>query len=112
MGTKYRRPRGATGLSYKDDPTAYQRNYWRLVRSEAVAALGGICQVCGEADPVVLDIDHVDGDGHLQLLPGGKKYRYKVYKDVLDGRQDGYQLLCCNCHRRKTLAAGDHLARS
>lgn len=108
MGTKYRRPRGSTGLSFKDDPKAYHRNYWRLIREEATAALGGRCQRCGYVGPA-LQIDHVDGDGHLVKCPGGKRYVYAALRDVLNGEREKYQLLCANCHVDKTYEQGDHL---
>lgn len=55
------------------------------------------CQTCGETDPVVLEFDHVDKKtkGISQLLLNGKLEAIK--KEILK-----CQVLCANCHKRKT----------
>jgi hypothetical protein len=80
----------------------YSRAYWRRRKSEAIEALGGACVQCGNDDRRVLQIDHVDGDGHLDKCPGGKRYWYVVLKDIAAGLVARYQLLCANCHAIKT----------
>lgn len=88
--------------------------YRAKLREQVLDALGGVC--VGENcygwgnDRKVLDIDHVFGDGSSGSRTRlGSSMRYlEMLKDVHSGR---YQLLCCNCHRRKTLANGDHKRR-
>lgn len=55
------------------------------------------CKGCGEKDPLVLQVDHING--------GGSKQRRKMNaldrcKHVLRYREQ-YQLLCANCNTRK-----------
>lgn len=79
---------------------AFATEYLRRVRDEALDLLGGRCVRCGEADRVVLDIDHIDGSGHVDgRNRGGLKLVRKVRANP-----GQFQLLCCNCHRRKTAA--------
>lgn len=93
-------------VAWREANRDYQNEYRQRRRVEAITALGGRCEHCGEDDPVVLDIDHRE--------PGERiKHRnaWPAYKDIRDGITDPYQLLCCNCHRRKTLQNGDHRHR-
>jgi hypothetical protein len=55
------------------------------------------CNGCGEKDPLVLQVDHVNG--------GGSKQRKRMNaldrcKHVIKNK-DQYQLLCANCNTRK-----------
>lgn len=57
------------------------------------------CSVCPEKDPIVLEFDHISG-----------KKKYNLSKMVSDGMSitkienelEKCQILCANCHRRKT----------
>lgn len=81
--------------------------------------LGGRCRCidpvgCAGDDMRVIQIDHVHGDGfkHRKV---GKGY-HGAYKELrLHGEafvRAKYQLLCANCHVRKTLASGDHRTKT
>ena len=90
---------------------AQNPDYWResegrrirKLRKEAFAMLGSRCQWCGENDPEVLTIDHIVNDGSGRA--GGKVVRgvrmYRVYLAPGYPREK-LQLLCANCHTRKT----------
>ena len=81
----------------KRSQQAVQRN--DEIRQEVLDAYGGKCAECGEADRNVLQVDHIDGGGHQHL----KEISNSLSKWLLrNGFPEGYQLLCGNCHIRKT----------
>lgn len=94
--------------SYKDDPKAYAREYRANLRRGAVLALGGKCIVCGEEDDIVLQIDHVDGDGRADRHDNAG---YAILRKIMDGDTGPYQVLCANDHIRKTRERGEHKSR-
>lgn len=71
------------------------REYSRRIRDRAIENLGGACVVCGETERVVLEIDHINNDGKHER--GQLKFRRAA-----TGNIDGLQILCSNCHARKT----------
>ena len=60
------------------------------------------CVKCGESDPVVLEFDHIDPSRKLfsisQGYMGGQPWR-NVQAEI-----DKCQVLCANCHKRRTAA--------
>lgn len=63
------------------------------------------CVDCGEADVVVLDFDHVGDDKAFDVSRG---IRDRPWKDVL-AELAKCEVVCANCHRRRTAARGGHL---
>lgn len=62
------------------------------------------CNMCGEKDPLVLQVDHVNGGGSKQRKKMNALYRYKhVLQNV-----EQYQLLCANCNTRKKYLNKEH----
>jgi hypothetical protein len=62
------------------------------------------CALCGEADPVVLDFDHV-GDKYRDVgLLIGASCTAKILAEIQKCR-----VLCANCHRRHTAASAGRL---
>lgn len=70
-------------------------------RLEVVAAYGGVCECCGEDNPMFLTVEHVGGRGDSDRQTCGKplggtslysKLRKMGYPKV------GYSLLCFNCN--------------
>jgi len=67
-------------------------------RIEIMKEFGSKCVVCGCDDIDVLEFDHKNNDG----------WKEKSMRGVIDVRRHGnltkdkYQLLCANCHRKKT----------
>lgn len=77
--------------------------------SEWKAARG--CAWCGEKDPVVLDCDHIDPSTKDDRLRARLGQRAKVKWGLsalswadLEAELAKCQVLCANCHRRKTFA--------
>lgn len=58
---------------------------------------------CGLADRRFLEVDHIDQDGasHRRKLGYGTTF-WDMYKSLQRGQNDGWQLLCANCHAIKT----------
>ena len=65
------------------------------LKLEMIDAYGGRCQLCGEAHPAFLTIDHVDGRGSADTLRGSRLY-YWLRRHGWP--QDKYRLLCFNCN--------------
>ena len=57
------------------------------------------CVDCGEADPVVLEFDHVRG--RKQFSVGTKVASAGSWATILS-EIEKCEIRCCNCHRRKT----------
>jgi hypothetical protein len=89
---------------------AYLIKYRNDRRADVLTKLGGVCVRCGFSDERALQIDHVNGDGHVELRRGvmtTHSYHMRVLSDV-EGR---YQLLCANCNWIKRAENGEHLPR-
>ena len=70
-------------------------------RSKAIDILGGCCVVCGIDDKDVLHFDHIEP---LKRKTNGIKKQRENYYYVLSINEPSevYQLLCANCHTKKT----------
>ena len=78
-----------------------RRRYRR--RMEFIAAYGGRCSCCGEAEPGFLTVEHLYGDGgvHRRTLRGGKGGNTREVCQDLKRRgwpKDGYTVMCWNCN--------------
>jgi 5-methylcytosine-specific restriction endonuclease McrA len=66
--------------------------------------LGAWCNLCGETDETVLELDHKAPVKHVSrgLASGGDR----TYYHLRTGKESPFnlQVLCANCHRRKTAA--------
>jgi hypothetical protein len=68
------------------------------IRAEIVATLGGRCVRCGLDDGRVLEVHHLDNDGHADRRQGitGRTVRFMK---MVRSHPEKYCLLCANCHR-------------
>ena len=58
------------------------------------------CITCGEDDPVVLDFDHRDGNTKIGNI--SDMARFSLGLDTLMKEIKKCDVLCANCHRRRT----------
>ena len=79
--------------------------YRLQLKLEMIKAYGGKCKFCGEKDPDVLVLDHINDDGHLERKANGHKGGSKMYSQLRKKNwPQGYlQLLCSNCNLRKEM---------
>lgn len=65
------------------------------------------CVHCGESDPIVLEFDHIDSSLKLMTVSrmvSGSTYSWSKIQEEIDK----CQVLCANCHRRKTYTQLGH----
>ena len=90
------------GKKNKAAYNAYMREYmlarYHSRRNEALKKLGGKCSRCGSKDD--LQIDHIDR--RTKTLDLGKLWN--VSKVRFDAEIEKCQLLCAECHSKKTIA--------
>lgn len=82
----------------------YQNNRLRFIdnemerterlRGECIQLLGGKCKKCGNNEEEILEFDHV-------IPVRNRKVKRRNLYEIRE-RPELYQLLCANCHRRKT----------
>ena len=86
----------------KEDLAGYYSDYRMRIKQEMIAAYGGECVECGEADPIVLNLDHIEDNGseERQITERGG-FKFYMYLRRNNWPDNGYQLLCCNCNYRK-----------
>lgn len=98
--------------AYRENPErgrAYNRKYAAQFRAEIFDALGNSCAQCGYSDnPLGLEIDHIDEDGHVDRKGRSKSGYVTAYRNMLRDLAAGtarLQLLCGTCHTIKTRTA-------
>lgn len=69
------------------------------LRAEFIAAYGGKCACCGEAEPAFMTIEHKnrDGNAHRKIRHSSTEILRELKK--LDWPKDKYEMLCFNCNR-------------
>lgn len=77
-----------------------QKQYLNSIKNKVFKLLGNKCVICGEADPIVLSVDHI--------IPVGNKRKltYSLYFEIVKNSinaKEKYQLLCRNCNWRKRI---------
>lgn len=75
------------------------------LRQRVTSKLGDACARCGFDDPRALQIDHLNGGGNQERKTHGW---WGVYKRILAGDVEGFQLLCANCNLIKRIENKEH----
>lgn len=83
-----------------------QRSYDSRLRLKALSVLGDRCANCGFSDVRALQIDHINGGGNLERRKLGGRHR-AIFRKIVNGFVDGYQVLCANCNWIKRLENGE-----
>ena len=73
------------------------------LRAEMVAAYGGSCAHCFEADPAVLVLDHIHNDGATERREGRWGDPFVKQLKRAGWPKERLQLLCHNCNARKEM---------
>jgi len=93
--------------NHKKSASTKQRYLRKL---DVIIRLGGECKTCGETDPDLLCIDHINEDGHLErhnIKTNGRSF--DIITEILKMYRRGehpelkYQLLCYNDNMLKHL---------
>lgn len=86
----------------------YSRHWNRSMKRAAMLILCGgndpACACCGEREMEFLSIDHITKeDRQRDLWPNGRRMSGPpIYRRiVIEGKTDGYQVLCFNCNMAK-----------
>ena len=85
---------------------AWQRRRNAALRAELIAAYGGKCTCCGEAEPIFLDLDHIHNDGAADRIEFGNSTQLMLALKARGWPKDRHQLLCCNCNQGKARNGG------
>ena len=93
-----RRDRGRLSQGRKQQIKDYRRRREQELRRQVLELLGDKCAACGFSDIRALEIDHIDGGGYRAKLHVSVLRRYK---NILEARGEGRQLLCANCNQIK-----------
>jgi hypothetical protein len=75
-----------------------QSNYARRSKQAVIDAYGGKCVCCGESDPILLVLDHPNGNGQVDRALNGKGKALYARLKRLGFPKEGYRLLCHNCN--------------
>ena len=87
---------------YKSCDTCHEarKKCSRTLKGLVLEAYGPVCKGCGETEPGVLQIDHINGDGskHRKQL---KEQSIGIYQWLKDNNWPaGFRTLCANCNWR------------
>ena len=86
----------------REDQRACERRKYERNRNKVLDLLGGSCEKCGMSDYDVLQIDHIEpiNNNHKHRISN-----YKLFRGLASGffELENLQILCANCHMKKTV---------
>ena len=74
----------------------YQRMYYYKLKHEVFRELGYVCHLCGNDDPLDLQIHHEDD--HVHNGKGGTQRYCEARQMIRDGQKHKLKLFCEDCH--------------
>lgn len=77
--------------SHIKERNEWRKSYCEKIRNDCIELLGRKCQKCGNSDLDVLEFDHIKPICNKERSIFDVKFHPELY-----------QLLCANCHRKKT----------
>jgi predicted restriction endonuclease len=84
-----------------------ERERYRIIREEIIKEYGSRCACCGETEPLFLEIDHINNDGHKERKLIGTSAKALCIAIKKGGFcKERYQLLCANCNQGKKRNGG------
>ena len=87
----------------------YHKKYRLERRLKLIKLLGDKCKKCSIKDWMVLEIEHIKGDGYKDREKfgtlGPKFYTYYLHHTIEAKKR--LQILCANCHKIKTYNNGE-----
>lgn len=86
------------GFKSKEEERAYHRAWYRKRKQEAIEQLGGECVQCGATEN--LEFDHIDPSTKTAVVTVILRKNPKRLQEELSK----CQLLCHDCHKRKSIA--------
>lgn len=90
------RPCDSTHMKkWRSDNKETTNRRYHIVRKTIFIMMGSKCNKCGNTDLRVLQINHINGDGRIEL-----KNNANFYRDIYTGKRkiDDLELLCANCN--------------
>lgn len=96
--------------NHRAEARARNLDYRHAAKQRVIAAYGGRCECCGDTDPRVLTIDHIQGGGRRHRSTVGYGLRFYQWLETQGFPMGGYRLLCmnCNCGRERNLGVCPH----
>ena len=85
---------------------AWSADYRTRLRAEMILAYGSRCNCCGETQPLFLQLDHVENDGHIDRKAHRTSNKLLAHLKRAGWPQARYQLLCANCNFGKLMNGG------
>ncbi|MBT9158764.1 MAG: hypothetical protein DDT26_00011 [Dehalococcoidia bacterium] len=75
-----------------------RRNHCHEQKAVVLRHYGGECEACGEREPDVLTVDHIQGNGaeHRKEVPASQIHAWLIKNEF----PRGFRVLCFNCNHR------------
>lgn len=94
----------------RKERAAKDRAYRLRQRVKAMTILGNVCIACGMDDPDVLEFDHIEP---ILRRTAGVRSNDACYEVIRhENPREIFQLLCANCHAKKTRANKEFLGNT